>query len=150
MTDARRLCPWLLMLTACGASPPPSPAPPFDMKQTMNWVLDPAADVIWESAGSVITIDGEVDLSPTTDEGWDAVRNSAAVVAEAGNLLAMPGRAVDQGEWIEISNGLTAAALLALKAAEDHDKDALFDAGGRIYSVCVSCHTQYIAADETP
>lgn len=150
MTNTLRLCPCLLLLTACSAPPPPVPAPTFDMKQTMNWVLDPAADVIWGAAGSIITIEGEVDLSPTTDEGWNAVRNSAAIVAESGNLLAMPGRALDQAEWVEISKGLTAAAMLALKAAEDHDKEALFDAGGRIYSVCVSCHTQYIPAIAKP
>ncbi|NJN50876.1 MAG: hypothetical protein HC809_02920 [Gammaproteobacteria bacterium] len=117
------------------------------MKDTMNWVLDPAADVIWASAGSVITIDGETDLAPTTDEGWNAVRHSAAIVAETGYLLAQPGRAVDTNEWVEIANGLTRAGMLALEAAQAHDKEALFDAGARIYSVCVACHQQYIAAD---
>jgi hypothetical protein len=123
--------------------------PPFDVKQTMNWVLDPAADVIWASAGSIITAEGEQDLAPTTEEGWNGVRHSAAVVAEVGGLLRLPGRARDQGEWLEISNGLTAAGLLALQAAQAQDKEALFDAGARLYSVCVSCHQHYIPADPT-
>ena len=48
----------------------------------MLWILDPAADVIWDSAGAIITAEGETDLSPTTDEGWEHVRNSAAVLTE--------------------------------------------------------------------
>ncbi|HCY05287.1 MAG TPA: hypothetical protein DHU16_07510, partial [Gammaproteobacteria bacterium] len=56
--------------------------PTGSVYQMMTHYLEPAADKIWGSAGFVITVDGEVDLQPTTDEGWFAVEHAATVVAE--------------------------------------------------------------------
>ena len=129
--------------------PPNDPvsSPPYqpitNVRQTMDWILDPATDVIWESAGTIITAEGRTELAPTTDEGWERVRNHAAIVAETGNLLMMPGRAVGP-DWIEYAQGLNAAGRLAMEAAEAHDADALFDAGGHLYRVCLACHRQYM------
>ena len=109
----------------------------------MYWVLEPAADVIWDSAGFIITEAGEEDLQPTTQEGWDNVRNAATVVAESGNILLMPGYRADAADWVEYSQGLVQAALKARAAADAKDADALFDAGGEIYNVCRACHNKY-------
>ena len=116
----------------------------------MAHYLEPAADKIWGSAGFVITEDGEVDLQPTTDDGWFAVEHAAIVVAEGGNLLMLDGYAADQADWAEYAQGLTRAALKARDAAEQQDADALFAAGGEVYSVCRACHNRYMinAADE--
>ena len=113
----------------------------YDM---MTHYLEPAADGIWGSAGFVITEDGEVDLQTTTDEGWFLVEHAAVVVAEGGNLLMLDGYAADQADWTEYAKGLTAAALKARAAAEQQDADALFAAGGEIYSVCRACHNRYM------
>ena len=110
----------------------------------MYWVLEPAADGIWDSAGFILTEEGEQDLQPTDQAGWDAVRNSATLVAEAGNLLMMPGYRADEGDWVEYSQGLIRAGLVAREAALAKDADALFDAGGAIYNVCRACHSKYI------
>ena len=112
--------------------------------QMMTHYLEPAADKIWGSAGFVITVDGEVDLQPTTDEGWFAVEHAATVVAEGGNLLMLEGYAVDQEDWVEYAQGLSRAALKARLAAEQQDADLLFAAGGEVYSVCKACHNRYI------
>lgn len=143
----------LILLSGCdssGRSAPSmeaTPAPPYravaNLKQTMEQILDPAADVIWDSAGFIITAEGETDLAPTTDEGWEHVRNSATVVAETGNLLMMPSR-VGGPDWILYAQALTAAAEVAMAAAEAHDAEALFDAGGQLYQVCRGCHEQYM------
>jgi uncharacterized protein YceK len=152
--------PWILVAvfalvssSGCGAvssSTPPDPQnsapayrPVVDVKQTMEWILDPAADVIWDSAGWIITAEGETDLAPTTEEGWKQVRNGAAVVAETGNLLMMPGRAAGP-DWIAYAQGLTAAGEVAMAAAEARDAEALFDAGGQLYQVCRACHDRYL------
>lgn len=116
----------------------------LSMHEMMTWYLEPAADVIWDSAGFVITESGEVDLQPTTQEGWDNVRNNATVVAEAGNLLMMPGLAVDALDWQDYSVGLIDAAVSARKAAMNKDAEALFEAGGQIYNVCRACHNRYM------
>ena len=117
--------------------------PVADVKQTMNWILHPAAEVIWDSAGAIITAEGETDLAPTTDEGWELVRNGAAVVAEAGNLLMMPGRAAGP-DWVAYAQELTVAGEVVMAAAAARDADALFDAGGQLYQVCRACHEVYM------
>ena len=131
-----------------GCEPAPAPEPYVSVHNThdvMTWLLDPAADQVWASAGQIITEAETVDLAPTTDAGWNEVRYSATVVAEAGNLLMLPAHARDQEDWMEISRGLFQAGVMAAEAAEAHDADALFDAGGVIYNVCVACHQLYAA-----
>jgi hypothetical protein len=102
----------------------------------------PAAEVIWDSAGTIITAEGQTELAPTTPEGWDNVRNHAAIVAETGNLLMMPGRAAG-ADWNAYARGLHASGRQALAAAEARDADALFEAGGQLYQACVACHARY-------
>lgn len=135
----------LLVAAACAPEPaqPPDTAPVGDMKQTMNWVLDPAADTIWGFAGVVITPDGETDLSPKNDEDWAKVKHAAWVIAESGNLLMMPGHAHDEADWREFSRALTAMGERAIHIAEVQDADALFEVGGHLYNVCVACHQVY-------
>ena len=118
-------------------------APTGTVLEFMNWHLEPVADVLWDSAGYIVTEDGEVDLQPTTQEGWDKVRNAATVVAESGNLLMIPGYAVDS-DWMEYSRGLITAGIKAREAAQAKDADALFQAGAQLYSVCLACHNRYI------
>jgi len=121
-----------------------------DLHDTMTWVLDPAADVIWGSAGWVLTADGTEDLTPTTDEGWNQVRHSAAVLAESGNLLLLPHLVpeTDGEAWIEFSRGMTRVALEALAAVDAKDSAALFETGGHLYNVCLACHQVYARGEE--
>jgi hypothetical protein len=139
-------------LCACRSEAPPTEPvattgpeyhPVADVKQVMNWILDPSSDVIWGAVGTIITEEGQQELAPETDEQWTAIRDSAAIVAEAGNLLLMPGRARDQGDWAKHAHDLTKAAQVAIAAAEAKDTASLFTAGGDIYLVCTACHQQY-------
>ena len=60
------------------------------------------------------------------------------------------GHPISREDWEEYSHGLISASKQALKAATSEDSEALFDAGGRIYQVCLACHSQYlIEIDET-
>lgn len=138
----------LSVVTAgCGEPPVETAAEPaydllMDSHQLMEWVLEPAADVIWDSAGTIITAEGRQELAPTTEEGWEEVIRASAMLVEAGNLLMLPGRAVGD-DWIEYSRALIGTGRLAMDAARAQDSDALFDAGGRVYQVCRACHNQY-------
>ena len=115
----------------------------LEMHDFMGWVLDPLADVIWSSAGTITTVEGVEDLAPTTQEGWDEVRNAAATIAEIGNLLQGPG--YSEGEdWSEYAQGLTSTAMLLIEAAEQQDDQKVFDLGGQLYNVCVACHQLYM------
>src|SRR4051794_22836098 len=66
------------------------------LKQLMEWVLDPSADVIWDSVKTIMTEEGTKEIAPKTDDEWAAIRNSAAMLAESSNLLMMEGRAFDR------------------------------------------------------
>jgi hypothetical protein len=142
-----------MALCSCSSEAPPPAEPqtngsaPFhevaDVKQVMNWIMDPSSDVVWGSVGTIITEQGEQNLRPETDEQWTAVRDAAAIIAESGNLLLTPGRLRDSGDWVKHSHDLTKAAQEAIAAAEAKDVDSLFTAGGDIYLVCTACHEQY-------
>ncbi|RLA05622.1 MAG: hypothetical protein DRQ54_07840 [Gammaproteobacteria bacterium] len=141
----------LVGLTAC-TEPPQATQPQYevvtDIHHTMELIIDPATDVIWSSAGSIITAAGEQDLAPTTAEEWAKVESAAAVLAESGNLLMMPGRSAGS-DWNEYARGLISSGKLAMVAAEQQDADALFDAGGLIYQACLACHNQYLVEQDT-
>lgn len=147
-------CALALLIAGCQDEPQVSVAvePIGDMKHTMNWVLDPAADAIWGASGFVMTEEGEQDLTPTTEEGWNAVKHAAAVLAESGNLLQMP-HMLPSGEagsaaWAEFSRGMTRIAGQAMEAASAEDSEALFEIGGHLYNVCVACHQVYAREEE--
>jgi hypothetical protein len=144
----------VLALGACSEAPAPaasSPAPSasaynlsLGMRDFMNLVLEPTADVLWDSAGWVNDIEtGYQELYPTTDADWDMVRQRAAQIVEAGNALALPGRAVDNDAWITYANALSAAGAMAMEAAAVRNQEDFFQAGAQMYSVCSACHQTY-------
>lgn len=114
------------------------------MKQLMTSIVDPAADVIWGSVGTVVSEKGTEEHAPKTDEEWATVLNSAYVITESGNLLMMGPRAKDTGEWMKQSQSLIDVGIRAVKAAQAKDKDAIFTVGGEIYDVCANCHRTYL------
>jgi len=141
----------LLSAAACGQTSPEELTPykaSASVHDYMVWLLEPAADVLWDNAGYVITVEGEQDLQPTTQAGWDKVRDAATVVAEAGNTLMMPGYAADHEAWLEYASGLTVAGVRARDAALAKDAQALFEAGANVYSVCVACHNRYMITEQ--
>lgn len=115
----------------------------LDVKEVMALVLEPASDILWDSGGWILDASGYEELYPTTDEGWDYVRAQAAIVVESGNMLALPGRAVDGDAWMVYSEGLSSAGMLAMEAAAAQNKEDFFQAGAQIYSVCSACHQAY-------
>jgi hypothetical protein len=136
-----------LTVTACSSAPPAPALPPFqttaDMKDLMLNVIDPAADGIWESVGTIITLEGRFEKQPETDDDWAGVRASAIQLAESGNLLMLPSRSGGSEGWIKEAQALIEQSNRARKAIEAKDKDALFTIGGDIYDVCTNCHKQF-------
>ncbi|MEM7258811.1 MAG: hypothetical protein AAF404_15660 [Pseudomonadota bacterium] len=115
----------------------------MNVQEIMALVLEPASDILWDSGGWVLDAAGYEELYPTTDDGWDYVRAQAAIVVESGNSLALPGRAEDSDAWMIYSEGLSEAGILAMEAAANRDKEAFFQAGAQLYSVCTACHQAY-------
>jgi hypothetical protein len=137
----------LVFLISCSSQPPAPAMPPFQatvsMHDLMNNVLDPAADEIWESVGTVITVEGTFEKAPASDDEWAGLKGSAMRLAESGNLLLLPSRSGGNPDWIKYSLAMIEQSNRALKAAEAKDKDAIFTIGGDIYDACTNCHKQF-------
>jgi hypothetical protein len=134
----------------------------------MDSMVDPSADVIWESVATIITIAGTEEKAPQTDDEWKAVRRGAIRIIEATNLLLMPGRHVarpgekaenenielapeeiearlnqDHASWITLAHGLHDAGVTALHAIDAKDPPALSAAGEGLDRACENCHLKY-------
>jgi cytochrome c556 len=120
-----------------------SMTPVASISQLMNGIVAPASTVIYDSVATTVSAAGVEEKMPRTDAEWTHVAINAAMLAEAGNLLVMEKRAVDNGDWVKISQQLTAAANRALEAAEDRSPDGIIDAGGAINETCDTCHAKY-------
>ena len=121
----------------------PITTPVASVKQIMQGIVDPATNVVFGAVSSTTTKAGVVETAPKTDREWEFVGYSAAARDESGNLLMMGKRAVDAGDWLKMSRALVDAAVVALKAVEAKDKDALLASGDAINTSCDSCHLKY-------
>lgn len=140
------------------------------VQDLMDGIIDPSADVLWDSVAYIATTKGIEDRQPRTDDEWKAVRNSAITLVEAANLLSMPGRKVAAahaptdpppglGElshteiqqridathdgFTGFARNLQDAGLKALAAIAAKDAQGLMDAGGTIDEACEACHVTY-------
>lgn len=157
------------------ATPAASSGSPYRLigtiKELMEGIVDPASDVLFESVATDITIKGVEEKRPHNDEEWAVVEHNALMLAEAANLLKMPGRKVAKpGEstqsegpdapeltppqiaakiaanrtmWLKYANGLQGAALKALDAARNKSVEGLFNVGEDIDQACENCHLEY-------
>lgn len=135
-----------VLLVAGGAAVGAERAPlrtVLDVQALMHWVIEPAAEQVWRSAGSVVTEAGETNLAPVDEAGWEAVGHAAAVLIESGDLLLLPGRAQPGDEWAEFAVAMGEAGEGLLAAAEARGGDAVFDQGAVLYETCLGCHQRY-------
>ncbi|MBV9769547.1 MAG: hypothetical protein JOZ32_08255, partial [Bryobacterales bacterium] len=87
----------------------------------------------------------------STYGGWDAVENSAVALAEAANLLMLPGRKCANGlpvpinnpDWPKFVQGLREAGMTAYKAAQSKNSDNILMAADVMTTACSNCHEKY-------
>jgi hypothetical protein len=151
-----------------------APAAPQDrqvyssIKELMESIIDPSADVLWGAGGTVVDKDGFHELAPKTDEQWLDVRRAAVRIIEGGNLLMMPGRegapagTKSETPGVELepaeitalikknrksfdgfAKALQNAGLEALRASDSKNAALLLDMGARMDAVCESCHQTF-------
>ncbi len=145
------------------------------IQEIMHGVIDPAADLLWESVGTEVTAQGEMRHQPRTEEEWSQVRNSAIALTEATNLLVMDDRlvvqvgkevedahvtgiqkaseiqaaiAADKNAWIGFAHALHAAGEQTLQAIDARNADRLLQAGEALDEVCEACHLKYWYPDQ--
>ena len=129
------------LLAACAREAPataPLARPPFKVvgtaKQLMQGIVIPSSNAVFAAAGE----------APTDEAGWAAAETNAIALAESGNLLLLPGRAVDEGDWRKHAVALIATSETALAAIRAKDAEKLTAAGDTVYEVCEGCHKVYM------
>jgi hypothetical protein len=146
-------------LAACGAPEEPESAAPaadaapagppsfrgdIPMKVLMQGPVTLAAEVYWDSVRIIVDLEGEHIYQPETDEDWHVVWQAGISIAESANLLMDDERALDQGEWLRMSNALYDAGISAARAADAQDYERVLDEGEKVYNACTACHEQYM------
>jgi hypothetical protein len=141
------------VLASCSREPVELPY--GTMQQVMANQVQPTADIYWGAVGSASElIDGQPvfrEWQPETDEEWQAVAASAAKLRDLAETMATPAYADGRGEdWIDFTDGLRDAATRAEQAARSKSADAVFEAGGTLYSVCSACHQAFPPEEGIP
>jgi hypothetical protein len=129
--------------TAPAAEPALKTTPVASVKQIMAGITGPASTTVYNSVGTVVSADGVKETAPQNDEEWAALASTAASLAESGNLLLMPGRAVDNGDWVKMTQAFIEASTKAVKAAEEKSTEGILSAGSEINETCDTCHERY-------
>jgi hypothetical protein len=141
------------------------------VKEIMEGIVDPSADVLWESVATNISAAGVEEKAPKTDDEWAVVQHSALMLAEAANLLKMRGRQIarpgevntdtgpdapeltppeilekvnrDWSLWVSHANRLQETAIKAWQIANARDVNGIIDVGDALDKACESCHLEY-------
>jgi hypothetical protein len=113
------------------------------LEEVMHHMVIPNAEVVWRSVGTIYTVGKVEEIQPRSGEEWLAVEQSATVLTEAGNLLMMEGRAMDNGRWMERARALREAAASVHQAAKARDVAGVFERGGHLFDACQGCHFEY-------
>ena len=141
------------------------------VKEIMEGIVDPSADVVWESVATHFTTTGVETRAPKTDDEWATVQHSALMLAEAANLLKMRGREIarpadansksgpdapeltpaeiqvkvnrDWSLWIAHANRLQETAIKAWGITNARDVNGIVEVGDAIDKACESCHLEY-------
>jgi hypothetical protein len=138
------------------------------IKDLMESIIDPSADVLWGAVKTIVDQDGIHEVFPTTQEQWLELRQAAVRIIEAGNLLMMPGRqAAPAGTKSEVpgvelepaqitalmkrkrksfnafAKALRGLGVEALRASDARNAPLMLEIGGRMQDVCESCHKTF-------
>jgi hypothetical protein len=145
------------------APAPASPRPPATLNQVMRGIMFPNSNVIFAAQGDdPATIKQDADPSLATNPlaglygGWEAVENSGLAIAEAADLLTVPGRVCSNGkpvpvqaaDWQMFVQGLREAGVAAAAAARSHNQDRILEVADTLTTACFNCHEAY--REKTP
>ena len=156
------------LIAGCRAAPPaPEFRPTATVREIMGNMVDPSADILWESVATIVSQAGIDDRRPRTDDEWATVKRSAVTLVEATNLLlidrptgrtedisANPNIELSPAEidvlrtkgpetWKMFVKGLYDASIPALNAINKKDADALLNSGEALDVACENCHLHY-------
>jgi hypothetical protein len=144
--------------SANGATANAPPAPEMTVNQLMHGIFFPLGNAVFYSQledPATLSRDTEPSTSPNPLTGlyggWQAIENSALAVAEAADLLLIPGRVCSNGEvpnvadadWIRFVDDMRKESVKAYEAALTKNQDAMVEVSGTLSDTCFACHRVY-------
>lgn len=140
----------------------------FTVAEIMDAMVMSSAQILWDAVSVDVTEKGTIEKIPKTDEDWEKVRWAAITLAEATNVISIPGRKIappgtksenpdaeltpeqiqklydsEFPAFVAHAKVLNATAMQAVKAIDARNVDGLSEAGGAIDEACESCHLQF-------
>jgi hypothetical protein len=156
----------LVFMVGCSPAPAPAPTAPAadapqvkgSLNQVMRGILFPNSNIIFDAqdrdpAAPPDPKDPAASAHPFagTYGGWEAVENASIALAEAANLVALPGRMCANGKPVPLTDptfqkGLAAlreVSMVAYKTAQEKKADAMVDVADKLTLACATCHDAY-------
>ena len=170
---------WLLLFFAIAliascrsqqqAPAPEAPGRVGTIRDVMHNIIETQSQILFDSVAITVTSAGTQERQPKTDEDWEAVSKAAFNLAEAANLVTMPGRAVASPEemdksaaeseltprqiqekinanrdlFLKHAKDLQNVAIQAYKVTTAKNVQGLWDVGEPIDKACESCHLEF-------
>lgn len=152
---------WVGIASVQGAARSAAPATAHaqgTLLQVMRGILFPNSNVIFAAQSQdPASVKPDADPSQSTNPqagsygGWEAVENSSLALAEAANLLTIPGRVCSNGrpvpvhnaDWVKFVQGLRDAGMASYMAAKTKNQDKIVDASDQVTQACANCHDVY-------
>ena len=158
----------LVFVAACGGSSPAPAAPAGStassqqvvgsLNQVMRGILFPNSNILFDAqdkdpAAKPDPNDAAAAAHPFagTYGGWEAVENASIALAEAANLVALPGRTCANGKPVPLNDptfqkglaSLREVSMLAYKTAMEKKQEAMLDVADKLTMACATCHDVY-------
>jgi len=160
----------LVFAAACTSSAPtsapaattaPAAAAPQvkgSLNQVMRGILFPNSNILFDAqdkdpAAKPDPKDPAAAAHPFagTYGGWEAVENASIALAEAANLVALPGRTCANGKPVPLNDptfqkglaSLREVSMLAYKTAMEKKQEAMLDVADKLTMACATCHDVY-------
>jgi hypothetical protein len=146
----------LWLAAACSpAEPPPRaerrtaavPGPVVEdtlplLQDLMEWVVEPAADVVFAAGGR----EAPPDRRPAGVTAWQAVADAADRLVQQAAVLAQPALVADRADWLGLAHAMRRSAAQVQEAALAQDAPAVAQASDALRASCQGCHLRYAAA----
>jgi hypothetical protein len=147
--------------TAAATGDPASftPRPHANLAQVMRGIPFTFANIIFDAQSQdpgaprkpADVSGGATETFKNVYGGWQEVENSALALAEAANLMMIPGRSCENGKPVPVEDetyrkaaeGLMDAGQAAYKAAQSKSVDAMIEVSETVSVACSNCHEPY-------
>ena len=160
LLSALSLVALLVVVVGCSPAAPPAPtaaAPQVkaNLNQVMRGILFPNSNIIFDAQDTdpgAPPDPAAAGSSPYagTYGGWEAVENASMALAEAANLIALPGRVCQNNKPVPLDDPVYQKGLAALREvaqlsyetakAKKYDADAMLDVADKVTQACATCH----------